>query len=197
MKSAKDKIEARIRKRGGGRVVFAGDFADVAAPDAVNKSLYRLAKEGTLIQCARGIYFFPKKDKLPPDLNNIAKAIAKRDKARIVPTGAYALNALGLSTQVPMNVVYLTDGAARKISVGDGRGITLKHTAPKNLAYTSDLMMLVVSAMKEIGEGQLTETESDKISSLLKQYEVKDNILRDIRLAPAWIREIILKMILI
>jgi len=195
MKSAEDKIEARIRKRGGGRVVFAGDFTDIATQDTVNKSLFRLAKEGVLIRCASGIYFFPKKDKLPPDIDSIAKAIAKRDKARIVPTGAYALNALGLSTQVPMNVVYLTDGAARKISVGDGRGITLKHTAPKNLAYTSDLMMLVVSAMKEIGEGQLTEIESGKIASLLKQYEVKENILRDIRLAPAWIREIILKMI--
>ena len=195
MKSSKDKIETRIRKRGGDRVIFAGDFADIATQDTVNKSLFRLAKEGALIHCARGIYFFPKKDKLLPDLDNIAKAIAKRDKARIVPTGAYALNALGLSTQVPMNVVYLTDGAARKISVGDGRGITLKHTAPKNLAYTSDLMMLVVSAMKEIGERLLTETESDKIASLLKQHEVKENILRDIRLAPAWIREIILKMI--
>ena len=69
-------------------------------------------------------------------------SIAKRDKARIVPTGVYALNALGFSTQIPMNVVFLTDGAARKIKVGNGQGIVFKRTVAKNLSYKNDVSLI-------------------------------------------------------
>ena len=62
--------------------------------------------------------------------------------------GAYALNRLGLSTQMPMNVVFLTNGAPRRIKIGNGRGILFKHSSSgKNFAYKSELMMLVVTAM--------------------------------------------------
>ncbi len=46
-----------------------------------------------------------------PSAEEVALSIAKRDQVKIVPTDFYELNALGLSTQVPMNLVYLTDGA--------------------------------------------------------------------------------------
>lgn len=36
----------------------------------------------------------------------LAKALAERFHARIVPTDEYAMNAFGLSTQVPMNFVF-------------------------------------------------------------------------------------------
>lgn len=52
-----------------------------------------------------------------PSYEDIAQVIAKRDKVRIFPAGALAQNMLGLSTQVPMNVVYLTDGSNRKVNV--------------------------------------------------------------------------------
>ncbi len=58
-----------------------------------------------------------------PSIEQIAETITRRDKARIVPTGIYALNRLGISTQVPMNIVYLTDGVTRKVSLGNGRSI--------------------------------------------------------------------------
>jgi hypothetical protein len=63
-----------------------------------------------------------------PTTEQIAEAIAKRDKARIIPTGAYALHMLGLSTQIPMNVVYLTDSSARKVKVGK-QTIVFKKTS--------------------------------------------------------------------
>ncbi|MGV8134116.1 MAG: DUF6088 family protein [Mangrovibacterium sp.] len=31
-------------------------------------------------------------------------------KIRLVPTGIYSLHALGLSTQIPLKLVFLTDG---------------------------------------------------------------------------------------
>ncbi|MCD8500524.1 MAG: type IV toxin-antitoxin system AbiEi family antitoxin domain-containing protein, partial [Bacillaceae bacterium] len=99
---------------------------------AVRHALSRLCKSGLILRLAEGIYLYPKIDKelglgvLYPSIDTIAKAIAKKDKARIVPTGVYALNRLGLSTQVPANAVYLTDGSPRRIKVGKGKGILFK-----------------------------------------------------------------------
>jgi len=110
-----------------------------------------------------GIYLYPQTDTklglgvLYPTVEAIAHEIAKRDKARIVPTGDYALHVLGLYTQIPMNVVFLTDGAARTIQVGKGKEIRFKRTVPKNLSYKSERLMLVVSALKEIGNGHVTQ----------------------------------------
>jgi predicted transcriptional regulator of viral defense system len=105
-----------------GSVLFVDDFLEFGNPESVKKALLRLKEKGILERLAHGIYLYPKKDDelgvLFPSTEEIATAIARRDKARIVPTGIQALNKLGLSSQVPMKVVYLTDGAARSIKVG-------------------------------------------------------------------------------
>ncbi len=151
---------------------------------------------GTIIRVARGIYCYPKIDKelglgvLSPTYEEIALAIAKRDKARIVPAGAYAMNRLGLSTQVPMNVVYLTDGTSRKVLINGNRGILFKHASPKNLAFQNRLALLINSALKEIGQDNLTEEEKNRIKALVLK-EPKDSILQDIKLMPDWIASII------
>ena len=89
-------------------------------------------------------------------LDEIAKAVAKRDNMRIAPTGDHALNWLGVSTQVPCNAVYWTDGTARRINVGKGRGILFKHsTSMDNFVYRSELMQLIVLAIREIGVGKI------------------------------------------
>ena len=99
----------------------------------INKALERIALSGKIIRLAKGIYCKPKMDTefgfgiIYPSVDEVAKAIAQRDKCRIVPTGDMALNILGLSTQVPMNVVYLTDGTPRRIKIYNGRGILVKH----------------------------------------------------------------------
>ncbi|MFR9527294.1 MAG: DUF6088 family protein [Rikenellaceae bacterium] len=196
-----DKVETRIKKCGRGKLFFATDFASIAGKDSINKSLQRLSERGVIVRYARGIYLYPKKSEFSesgyasPSFAEVAKAVAKRDMARIAPIGDYALNALGLSTQVVMNAVYLTDGSSRKIELVDGRGIRFIHTATRNLAYQSDLMMLVVFAMKELGKGNITAEEYDKIRTTLLENETRENILRDIKLAPAWIADTIHKMI--
>lgn len=72
-----------------------------------------------------------------PTAEEIAMAIAKRDKIRLLPTGVYGLSALGLSTQLPMRLVFLADGAPREIKLGK-RSIKLKKTTPKNLSTKGD-----------------------------------------------------------
>jgi hypothetical protein len=97
-----------------------------------------------------------------------------------------ALNALGLSTQVPMNVVYLTDGAARRITVGR-RKIIFRKTVPKNLSAIGKISGLAIQAMKEIGKDQITEKEIKIILTQLIKEE-PNRLEHDIQLAPEWIR---------
>lgn len=182
----------RIKKAERGVLFFAESFVSYGSTEAVKKALQRLTNSGKLDRVATGIYVRPVIDsvigKVSPSIEAIAKAIAKRDKARIVPTGAYALNRLGLSTQVPMNVVFLTDGSARKIKIGK-RSILFKKASPKNVATVGEISGLAIQALKEIGKEKVFDKEIKHIQELLKK-EKPTRLEHDIRLAPAWIREI-------
>ncbi|TRX32969.1 hypothetical protein FNW52_16040 [Flavobacterium sp. ZT3R18] len=192
MQSTDDKVIAKIKKAKRGSLFFTEDFLAFGSAKTVAKALERMVEKEEVFRVARGIYACLEKDPilglLKPGTETIAQAIAKRDKARIVPTGVLALNALGLSTQVPMNVVYLTDGASRKIDLGK-RKILFKNTAPKNLSAIGKISSLVIQALKKIGKDNSTETE---IEIILKQLAKEEpyRLEHDIKLAPEWIRVI-------
>jgi Family of unknown function (DUF6088) len=182
----------RIKKAGRGVLFFTDSFMSYGNAKAVSKALQRLVKAGEIERVAAGIYVRPIIDtvigKVSTSVEDIAKAIARRDRARIVPTGAYALNRLGLSTQVPLKVVFLTDGAARKIKIGN-TSITFKKTAPKNVATVGEISQLAIQALRSIGKEKVSADEIKKIQQVLGK-EKKSKLEHDIRLAPAWIREI-------
>jgi hypothetical protein len=191
--TAENQILARIVKAGRGVPFFAESFSSYGSPAAIRKALDRLVKAGKLDRVARGIYMRQKMDSaigaLTPGIDELAKAIAKRDRARIAPTGVYALNRLGLSTQVPVNVIYLTDGAARKVKIGR-RTITFKRTTPKNVAAIGQTSKLVIQALRAIGKDNVIDQTIKQIHVIL-QHEDKSRLAHDMMLAPAWIREII------
>ncbi|MBN8706422.1 MAG: hypothetical protein J0L62_11155 [Bacteroidetes bacterium] len=192
-----NKIADVLKTQLKGSVLFVDDFLDYGNPESVKKALLRLKKKGILVRLAHGIYFYPKIDKdlgvLFPSTEDIAKAIARRDKARIVPTGVHALNKLGLSTQVPMKVVYLTDGATRSVKIGK-RTIVFKNTSPKNLLTQGEISSLVIQALKSIGQSKVDNETISKIHSILKK-EKTENVLKDAKLAPAWINKILVQSI--
>jgi ribosomal protein S19E (S16A) len=195
MTSIEDKILQHIEAFPKGELFLPSDFIELGSSEAVRLSLFRLEKEGVITRVAQGIYVRPRESsligKLTPTAEEVAEAIAKRDKIRTTPTGSYALNALGLSTQVPMNIVLLTDGSPREIKVGK-RKIKFKKTTPKNLMAKGKISRLVIQALKEIGNGKVNEAEEKKILELLKKEDVKD-LKYDIALAPVWIQKIMRK----
>ena len=202
MQASINQIKSKIKNHKRGKIFFLDDFADLGTPETIKKSLQRLTNMGLLVRLTNGIYWYPKKEKElygikisgRPTLDEIAKAIAKRDKARIVPTGLYALNLLNLSTQVPANVVYLTDGTSRKIRIGDGKGILFKHTSEvKRLSYKSEHLMLIVSALREIGENSITDEQLIIIKAHFLKI-TKQEFETDITLIPVWIRKILLSI---
>ncbi len=192
MKSIEEKIFTKIKKARRGTLFFTDDFLSFGTAKSVSKSLERMVAEDKISRVARGIYarleIHPVLGELAPSTEAIAEAISKRDKARIMPTGALALNALGLSTQVPMNVVYLTDGSPRTINLGK-RKIIFKKASPKNLSAIGRISGLAIQALKTIGRDNVTEEE---IQIILKQLEKEDQyrLEHDILLAPEWIRKI-------
>jgi len=193
--SVEHQIAQRIESLQKGGLLFPVDFSDLGSSEAVRLSLFRLEKQGVISRVAQGIYVSPKKSaligKLLPTAEEVVEAIVKRDKIRAVPTGSYALNALGLSTQVPMNIVMLSDGSPREIKLGK-RKIKFKRTTPKNLMAKGKISRLVIQALKEIGNGMLREDEEKKIIELLKKEE-KTDLTHDIKLAPVWIQKILIK----
>ncbi len=199
MQSVENKILSVIKSKKYGTILFASDFADAGERKTINKAFERIALSGKIIRLARGIYCKPKVDTefgfgvMYPSVDDVAQAIAQRDKCRIVPTGDTALNKLGLSTQVPMNAVYLTDGTPRRIKIYNGRGILFKHVVPKRLDFKSELIMLITFALQTLGQGNLSEEQFSRIKQLLSN-EPKERISEDLKLIPGWIRSIILKI---
>ena len=193
MESVEIKVIRKIKRAERGRLFFVNMFSKFGNAKAVNKALERLVQQGKLYRIATGIYVLPDVSEhvgnVFPAIDAIALAIAKRDKARVVPTGSYALYKLGLTTQVPMNVVYYTDASARKITIGK-RSIKFKKASSRNLAFTGEISMLVIQALRTIGKGNVIDDELKHIQQIL-QNENPRHLQHDLLLAPVWIRTLL------
>ena len=184
-----------MKKAKRGLVFFTSDFAAYGNSKTNNKALERLTKQGKIMRVGRGIYTIPRKSEFfghtSPGIEEVAQGIARRDKARIIPSGLFAENLLGLSTQLPVTIVYLTDGTPRKLLI-DGTTLIFKKTSPKNLATWGKISGLVIQALKSIRKERVTDYEIEKVVNIL-QKENHRYLLNDIKLAPEWIREIMRK----
>lgn len=197
VESIANQIEKRIESKKRGVFIFSSDFVDIATPENVTKVLQRMMKAGKIIRVCQGVYYYPRIDTkyglgvIKPTTTEIALAIAKRDGVDIFPTGSYALHALGLSTQVPANAVFITNGSPRKINIGRKKDILFKHSDnAHNFEYKSKEMQLVVAALKEIGKGLATEEELTIIKEIVDRVP-ENQFKHDLALAPNWIIKLI------
>lgn len=175
-----------------GTVLFTSSFPQFDL-EYVTKLLAQFEKEGLITRIAKGIYVKAKKTRfgvIYPSAFELVTEIAKRDKAKIIPTGETAANRLGFSTQIPMNTCFLTSGSSRTLSLGN-RTVTLTHGAPKNFAYKGKLMPELVQALRSIGENNITEAVEKRVTQLLNETPEATTIEHDLLLTPVWIRQII------
>ena len=195
MQSIEEQIEKSIKSKPRGSLLFGDDFMELGSSDSIRQALVRLVSKGSIKRVAHGIYvravISSYIGEVMPTAEEVAQGIAKRDKIKIVPTGVYAMNILGLSTQIPLKLVYLTDGAPREIQIGN-RTIKLKKTTPKNLIAKGKTSRLVIQALREIGQHGINLELENKVIALLKNEDRKD-LEHDIPLAPVWIRKIMQK----
>jgi Family of unknown function (DUF6088) len=190
--SIDSRIIATIHGRGRGSVFVPADFLGLGSRQAVDIALHRLAQKGTIRRLARGVYDFPKEHPvlgpLQPSAEAVAKALAGRDRTRLQPAGAYAANALGLSEQVPARAVFLTDGPSRTVKIGP-MTIQLRRTTAKNMAAAGRLSGLVIQALRELGKQHVTPDRRAQLKRSLPPQKRRE-LIKDIRLAPAWMHPI-------
>lgn len=168
------------------------DFWDIGSREAVDLTLHRLARQGTIRRLTRGVYDYPKKHPilglLNPSAEVIAKALARRDRTRLQPAGAYAANALGLSEQVPAKAVFLTDGPSRTVRVGKIT-IQLRRTTARNMAAAGRLSGLLIQALRSLGKEHVTGNRIEHLRRTIPANKRRE-LLGDLPLAPAWMHGI-------
>jgi hypothetical protein len=192
IKTVDEQILSRIYGNRRGWVFTPDNFKHLGSRDSIASALKRHKYSGLIRQLARGVYDYPKIDPelgvLEPSTETIAKTLAGRDATRLQPSGAYAANLLGLSTQVPMKIVYLTDGRSRTVQIGK-RQIILKNTTPRNMATANKISGLVIQALRYLGKDNITQEEIATLKMRLSPTDRKQ-LIADIRYAPEWVAEI-------
>ena len=197
MQAVKNKVLSRIYGRGRGWAFSGSDFIEAFSTESIDKALSVLVKEGKIRRVCRGIYDYPKnsellQQELSPDFDQVAQAFARKFNWRIQPSGNAALNLLGLSTQVPGKLIYLSDGPNRKYTIGNYK-LEFKKAALKDVGFKYRESGLLVQALKALGKEHITEQVIIKIRS---QFESNTclKIMKDTKPATGWIYDSIKKI---
>lgn len=189
-------LKERIIRKKDGCFVFRDSFSEMN-DESVGNVCSELVKENVLIRLSQGVYYKPVRTRLGivyPTIEETICAIAKRDQAKIIPTGNTAMHQLGLTIQVPMNYEFLTNGAARTLNI-DNREITLKHGVANNFAFRNVLLSTIHQAMRAIGKDRVSEEQRGQLSKLLHGVEKNRVLIHDLKLLTAWELKIIKEII--
>lgn len=190
MQTLGEQILAQICRNGRGWVFSPDEFRDLGDPRFVGMALTRMVSKGTIRRLARGLYDYPNSHPvigtLAPSPDAIAKALVGRHSIRLLPSGAYAANLLGLSEQVPAKIVFLTDGPSRTVRVGD-QEIRLKQTTPRTMGPAGRTSGLVIQALRHLGQQHV---DGAVIQMLRRKLHADDKkqLLQDLGFSPAWVR---------
>ena len=194
MESIEEKVVKRIYANHRGWAFSKNDFLDIGGDDSTRKALTSLEAKGTIRRVLRGLYDYPRTSKLlkgprEPDLGQVAQALARKSGWRIQPSENTSLNILGLSTQVPAQAVYLSDGPSKTFAIGK-RELVFKKRILKESGFRHSESELVVQALKALGQDRITPEIRKKLKDAIPASKW-DKILRDTKTAPAWVSDII------
>lgn len=176
-------------------VLFRSDFPEYHT-EFVGRTLTTLVNEGILVKQAQGICTKPRKSRLGmilPSVEKVVQAIAVRDNEEVLPSGMTALNALGLSTKVPMNYTYLTTYSERMVNLANQQ-VVLKRGVPKNSYYETRLIALLVQALRAMKQENAGQEEMQALHSLITKEPDKESLAKDVDMMPAWMKRIIKPM---
>ena len=192
MQSIEDNIRKKISSHGKGWAFSPKDFSPLASREAVDLALHRLEKKGTIRRVLRGLYDYPRfsgllDQQLSPDIDQVARAFARKFGWHIQPSGPAALNLMGLSTQVPGRYVYLSDGPARTYAVAQTE-LVFENTALKEAGFKLRESALMVQGLKSLGREGITPDIIAKIRQWLDP-SLRSKVLKDTTTATGWVYE--------
>ena len=184
------KVLKRAKAAAAGSALTPKAFADLGNRAAVDQALSRLTKAAGKIRprISRGVYDVAKNHPtlgpLSPDPDAVARAIADQSGYRLQPTPARAANVLGLSSQVPAQIVYLIDGSSRKIKVGN-QIIHFKHASPRALLGAGTPAGVALQAIRAFGPDHLTPGVIQQLRQSLPS-DAKTGLKKLAHHAPQW-----------
>ena len=186
------KIKQRIVGKGRGAIFAPSDFLDIGSRASVDQALSRLADQDLIRRLTRGLYDYPKHSPrfgaLAPSVNDIAHAVARKDNQVLQPSPAMAANQLGLSTQVPSNPTYMTNGPTRTKKVGR-QVIQFRNAAPKTLVGAGSKTGTVFQALRYVG--------NQVIGKIARVLDAKDRVqlAKQSRYVPAWMHPVVQQIV--
>lgn len=192
MQTIEDKVISRIYGNGRGWAFFRNDFSDLGSPESIDQALSRLVKKQRVRRVMRGIYDYPKFSKLldrevPPDIDQVAQALARKFGWSIQVSGNTALNVLGLSTQMPGKYLYLSNGKTTRYLIGK-QELSFKKTSLKDSGHKYPETALVVEAVKALDKKQLDSKDRAVIQNYFNA-RTQEKILKDARYTTSWVYE--------
>jgi len=198
MKLTEKQIIARIRAHGRGFVFTTKLFSSMTEDStSVRTALTRLVKKQSIRRLAHGLYdlpiVHPKLGAIMPAPEKVIEAIKISEAIEVQPTGAYAANLLGLSTQIPMKIELYTNGPKKKIRFGK-QEILLKSTTPKNMIGAGTKAGLILHALRQIGKENVSDEMIEHIKLQIEKKDIKP-IEKQTKYAPAWIANIMRRLL--
>lgn len=195
MDSIINQIE-NIMSENQGKIFSINDFYNLGTKNTIKSALYRLNEKNHITRLLDGLYIKPKYSKVLkeysyPDANEVAEKIADKFSWTIAPTGDTALNYTGLSTQVPNEYKYISDGAYREYLYRDKK-LVFKHTTNRNISAYSKKLSIIIQAIKALGKDNISEENIKKLARYSKG--VKEDLKKDTLKLPFWIREVLEKI---
>lgn len=198
MQLTEKQLTVRILARGRGCVFTTKQFMmDSDNSGTVRTALTRLVQKRIIRRLGHGLYDFPvvhpKLGLLAPRVERVIEAIKKVEAIEVQPTGAYAANLLGLSTQVPMKIQLYTNGPKKTITFGR-QVLVLKPTTPKNMVGAGTKAGLILHALRYIGKDDVTPEVIEQLKKHCSPSDLK-SLSAQARFAPMWIAAIFNELI--
>jgi len=198
--SVRAKIEKRIKHAPKGKLYILSDFDNIADYNSLKTNVRNLVKDGTLDKVYSGIYMKPNYSDflgmyLLPDVYELSKTYARKFNWTITPSGSTALNMLGLDTQVPARINYISTGPTKKVKFGN-REVQFRHKVLRDSNYSEPSALLIEGLKtyrKAHGESSITDIVLQTINKRItdEQFNI---IERDVTNTRAWIRDAIKRM---
>ena len=195
MSSTAERIMSKVRVQGRGNGVFTPkDFLGLGSRAAIDRALSRLVASGTLRRLGRGLYDFPRhsgilKGAAPARLDAVVEAIGRRDKIQVMPNGIMFANHLGLTNAVPAKSSYISSGKTKTVQVGN-RNVYFQHVSQKIINWADRPGGQFVAAVLWLDKAIVTTPETIALLRLRLGDDVKQDLIKDVNLLPAWMAAI-------
>lgn len=193
-----NKVFYFISGHGRGWSFSSNDLINKFTRQEIDNTLSDLVKKEKIRRVSRGIYDYPKysellQKQLSPDIEQVARAYARKFNWIIEVSGDSALNILGLSTQVVGKYIYLSNGPNRNYTLGNGITIEFKKSSLKNIGFKHKESSLIVQALRTLGQDRIDESVIQSIREQIEPIKYK-KILNDTKSSTVWVYEIIKKI---